>query len=451
MLYAVSVESVDWSRLDQAGNPRVTWRGCEAGCETGAADLVRGIEPTLLLRTDPDGRKRLAPYNLVTSWYWVEAEGEVPVPLELVQSVSQGRDGIEAIREGLAEEGAEAPRLKAEIQPYPIHHSVASGVWATRDCGECHDERSRLSQPMTLSPSPPTDGLPVLISHTGAELAGTLSLREEGALVYEPSPASAGLYVLGHDYVWWGNLVGIVAVLGTLLGVLAHAGVRRVASRKRSASVPDHGPPVYMYSTYERTWHWLQALAILVLIGTGIEIHVTRLGILDFALAVRIHNVVGFVVVANAVFAALYHLASGEIQHYLPKPRGFFGQALTQARYYVSGIFKGDPHPFEKRPDRKLNPLQQITYLVILNILLPLQMITGLLMWGAQRWPTVDGAFGGLVVLAPVHTFGAWLFAAFLIMHVYLTTTGPTPLAHIQAMVLGWEGKLTRETKAGSV
>ncbi len=81
-------------------------------------------------------------------------------------------------------------------------------------------------------------------------------------------------------------------------------------------------PPVYMYSAYERTWHWLQALAILVLLATGIEIHVTRLGIIDFALAVRIHNIVGFVVLANAVFAAFFHLASGEIQQYCPSPRG---------------------------------------------------------------------------------------------------------------------------------
>jgi thiosulfate reductase cytochrome b subunit len=55
---------------------------------------------------------------------------------------------------------------------------------------------------------------------------------------------------------------------------------------------------------------------------------------------------------------------------------------------------------------------------------------------------------GGLVFLAPLHAFGAWMFTAFLIMHVYLTTTGPTPLANVQAMVLGWEEMETVHDKA---
>ena len=46
---------------------------------------------------------------------------------------------------------------------------------------------------------------------------------------------------------------------------------------------------------------------------------------------------------------------------------------------------------------------------------------------------------GGLPVLAPVHTLTAWLFASFIIGHVYLTTTGAKPLDGIQAMITGWE------------
>jgi thiosulfate reductase cytochrome b subunit len=33
----------------------------------------------------------------------------------------------------------------------------------------------------------------------------------------------------------------------------------------------------------------------------------------------------------------------------------------------------------------------------------------------------------------------AWLFATFIILHVYLTTTGPEPLSGIKAMIMGWE------------
>ena len=52
----------------------------------------------------------------------------------------------------------------------------------------------------------------------------------------------------------------------------------------------------------------------------------------------------------------------------------------------------------------------------------------------------IQNALGGLPFLAPFHTLTAWLFATFIIGHVYLTTTaGPKPLDGIQAMVTGWE------------
>ena len=52
-------------------------------------------------------------------------------------------------------------------------------------------------------------------------------------------------------------------------------------------------------------------------------------------------------------------------------------QSIEQALFYLRGIFKGAPHPFEKTPTKKLNPLQQLTYFAILNVLLPLQGLTG--------------------------------------------------------------------------
>ena len=66
-------------------------------------------------------------------------------------------------------------------------------------------------------------------------------------------------------------------------------------------------------------------------------------------------------------------------------------------------------------------------------------------MWGAQRWPVISSAVGALPLLGMLHTFLAWLFAAFLGMHVYLTTTGATPLEGIRSMLIGWEGDLTED------
>jgi thiosulfate reductase cytochrome b subunit len=195
-----------------------------------------------------------------------------------------------------------------------------------------------------------------------------------------------------------------------------------------------------LYSHYERVWHWLQAAGVLLLLLTGAAIHApARLGVIPFQTAVTVHNVLGLILVLNAFLGLFYYVATGTIRQYLPEPHDFISLSFQQAVYYLRGMFRGEPHPLVKVPQHRLNPLQQITYLAILNVLLPLQVVTGLLMMGAQQWPETVSSVGGLGVLAMIHTLGAWLFVSFIIMHVYLTTTGHTPLSNIKAMILGYE------------
>jgi thiosulfate reductase cytochrome b subunit len=250
----------------------------------------------------------------------------------------------------------------------------------------------------------------------------------------------SGYYVTGLDGLDWVDALGLVMFLGISFGVSVHAIGRYIVRRRRSH---DHGPTrrVYMYDAYERLWHWLQAGAILMLIFTGLVIHKPHIfGVFSFAYVVQVHNVLGFILLINAALALFYTVASGTIKRFLPEPKGFFGRAVAQTMYYSRGIFAGERHPLEKTKERRLNPLQQVTYLAILNILLPAQVITGVLIWGMQEWPQLAASLGGLPVLAPVHTFLAWAFSAFIVMHVYLTTAaGKTVGAGIKSMVNGWE------------
>ncbi|HRQ24748.1 MAG TPA: cytochrome b/b6 domain-containing protein, partial [Anaerolineales bacterium] len=70
---------------------------------------------------------------------------------------------------------------------------------------------------------------------------------------------------------------------------------------------------------------------------------------------------------------------------------------------------------------------------------LPLQGLTGILMWAVQKYPQVANLFGGLPILAPAHSLIAWMFATFILVHVYMTTTGATPVEAMRAMVTGYE------------
>ncbi|OGO38803.1 MAG: hypothetical protein A2W35_17410 [Chloroflexi bacterium RBG_16_57_11] len=227
--------------------------------------------------------------------------------------------------------------------------------------------------------------------------------------------------------------------MGVLLGVTGHA-VLRVISGLRRPKQLGQVEEVYMYDAYERFWHWLQTITIVILLFTGLIIHRPDMfGAFSFRYMVTIHNVLAFILVVNAALSLFWHLVSGEIRQYIPRPYGFFDNAIVQAKYYLQGIFKGNAHPFEKTKAKKLNPLQQVTYFGLLNVLLPLQIITGALMWGVQQWSSVVGLFGGLPFLAPFHSLVAWLFASFIVAHVYLTTTGVTVFDDIRAMVTGWE------------
>jgi thiosulfate reductase cytochrome b subunit len=233
--------------------------------------------------------------------------------------------------------------------------------------------------------------------------------------------------------------VGALFFVGVLLGVVGHGGLRLYRTL-RQPKPPIHLKEVYMYAVYERFWHWLQTFAIVLLLFTGLIIHRPDLfGIFSFRYVVLVHNILAALLVINAALSLFYHLVSGQIRQFIPRPYGFFDNAIVQVKYYLRGIFKGDEHPFEKIPEKKLNPLQQVTYFGILNVLLPLQIITGALMWGVQQWPQAADLFGGLPFLAPFHSLVAWLFASFIVAHVYLTTTGATVFEDIRAMVTGWE------------
>ena len=117
--------------------------------------------------------------------------------------------------------------------------------------------------------------------------------------------------------------------------------------------------------------------------------------------AIRWHFWIGFALIVNAFLGIFYHLTAEKYHHFLPRMDDFTGAAVQQARFYLYGIFKGEKHPLETDPRRKLNPLQKITYLALLNILLPYQIVTGVLMWGADRWPELFDRIGGLWLLSP--------------------------------------------------
>jgi len=466
-LFGPGLQSVDWTMLDSEEQPLRQYRNVN-GDPVAVDSLIEGFRPLILPRANAEGDFRLAPFNLVTTWYWSAGEQAMPVSREnleqaifvngeyhpdLVAAMDANGDGqlsaaelrlvdevsVTAVRKRLEANGLTDLQIRGEVTPFSISHNVVNGQQATKDCSNCHDRDSVLAASFSLSDYLPGNVQPQPGSYAGIKLSGEVTNGSAGGANFLSDNRSAGFYIIGLHAESWVDLLGVLMFLGIILGVSVHSIARFISSRRRP---PVHHPleRVHMYDAYERLWHWLQAAAILILLFTGLVIHKPHFfGMFSFPYMVNVHNVLGFILLTNAVLSLFYHLASGEIRQYLPQPKGFIANTLAQAMYYSQGIFAGRPHPLEKTKENKLNPLQQVTYLAILNILLPAQIITGILIWGLQRWPHIAAELGGLPMLALVHTLVAWTFATFIVMHIYLTTTGHTPTAGIKSMIVGWD------------
>ena len=191
---------------------------------------------------------------------------------------------------------------------------------------------------------------------------------------------------------------------------------------------------IYLYTRYERFWHWLQMALIMILLITGFEVH-GAFKWLGFETAVKVHNFAGITWLIAFAFFVFWVFTTGEWKQYIPTTKKMF----EVIRYYAYGIFRGESHPFPKRKEAKHNPLQRLVYLNLAAFLLPVQMITGFLYWGYNSW--ADWGIPGftLAVVAWIHMAGAFAIFTFIIVHVYMTTTGHSLLAHIKAMITGWE------------
>lgn len=194
---------------------------------------------------------------------------------------------------------------------------------------------------------------------------------------------------------------------------------------------------VLLYKGFERFWHWMQALLIIFLAFSGFEIHggYTFLGFKD---AVLYHNIAAYSLIVLTIFAIFWHLTTGEYKQYIPT----YKNVMAYINFYLIGIFRNAPHPTKKTLLSKLNPLQRLTYFGLKIILIPATILTGLL-YMFYRYPTRYGIeainISSLKVVAIAHTACAFLLIAFLIGHIYLTTTGTTVTTNLKAMLTGYE------------
>ena len=197
---------------------------------------------------------------------------------------------------------------------------------------------------------------------------------------------------------------------------------------------------VYLIAVWIRVWHWTNALLILTLGVTGFSVHFADPNrmLVEFSLAVRMHNIAGVALIFAYLFFVVANIVSGNWWQFVPKPPGIFQRILKQALWYGIGIFRSDPPPHEPSREEHFNALQAVTYWNVMYLLMPVILISGLVYLYPEFAPETMFGFDGLLPVALLHYLTAVAILLFMLSHIYLGTTGKTVGQMFRMMFTGW-------------
>ncbi len=216
----------------------------------------------------------------------------------------------------------------------------------------------------------------------------------------------------------------------------------QLKEKDTSVWIKERDPQMYINPLPVRIWHWLHAMGFVTLILTGIQIRYSDIiNVLTFETAVRTHNWVAWAVIANYFVWLGFYLFTDKITNYHPElnPKKFFEKAFAQMQFYSYGIFKGEKSPHKVVPYDKFNPMQSITYQIVMLMILPVQFFTGIMMWDVKRFESWINFFGGIKVVDTVHVLIFIFFVSFVMVHAYMGALGAKPSSHFKEMFTGWE------------
>ena len=131
---------------------------------------------------------------------------------------------------------------------------------------------------------------------------------------------------------------------------------------------------IFILPLWIRVWHWTNALLNITLAATGASLHFVdpELPLIPFELAAQVHSTAGLLLVALYIFFFIANIVSGNWWQYVPKPGAFGNNIMQHTRYYVWGIFRGDPPPYPPTEKANFNAMQQqIIYWIVMYLLMP--------------------------------------------------------------------------------
>ena len=265
----------------------------------------------------------------------------------------------------------------------------------------------------------------------------------------------ANSVILGENYV-----IGVtrnplldrlsLILLGlTVVGAVGHGLLRMSFNKPRTLELIHR---VYLYPVWLRLWHWFNAVLFVVLILTGLSMHFAdaEQPIISFSLATTAHNIAGLALAACYIFFVAGNLFGKNGRHYIPQFRGLIQRVIEQIRFYLFGIMRGEGHPFPATEESKFNPLQQLAYIAVMYALMPILVVTGILLQIPELVRGQVLGFGGVGLMAILHSLAAFFATVFMVVHIYLGSTGDKATTLYKSMINGWHEEFSHEPrKAG--
>ncbi len=222
---------------------------------------------------------------------------------------------------------------------------------------------------------------------------------------------------------------------------------------------------VYRHPLAVRVWHWINALCLLVLLVSGLQIFnahpalywgkastfgkpwlalgtgdapafppwITLPPWQDLAGGRHWHFFFAWIFAVNGGLYVLYAIAGRRVRRVLLPTRA---ELASLGRSLADHLRLRFPRG---EAAREYNPLQKLAYLAVIFGLLPLMLASGLTMSPGldARFHFLTVLFGGRQSARTVHFLTAWTIVAFFLIHM-LAVLAAGPLNEMRAIITGW-------------
>ncbi|WP_426110342.1 cytochrome b/b6 domain-containing protein [Massilia sp. PWRC2] len=191
----------------------------------------------------------------------------------------------------------------------------------------------------------------------------------------------------------------------------------------------DCGSTATIHPRWLRLTHWLNALAVVLLIGSGWRIYnATRFLGIDIPATITLGGWLGgalqwhfaamWLLMANGVLYLAINLFSGRLR------RQFFPITPRQLLGELGAALKGR---LAHADLRHYNSVQRLAYLFVMLDSVVL-VLSGLVLWKSVQFPLLRDLLGGYEVARYIHFFAMSGLCAFIVIHLVMVALVPRTL-----------------------